>query len=60
MTQVDYDSHSSIVSALRGIDTVISFLVVMDVEQNVKLEKSIIDAAIKAGVSSFAPSQWAA
>lgn len=60
MTQVDYDSHSSIVSALRGIDTVISFLVAMDFEQNVKLEKSIIDAAIKAGVSRFAPAQWAA
>ncbi|KAH6857426.1 hypothetical protein BKA58DRAFT_59086 [Alternaria rosae] len=60
MAQVDYNSHSSLVSTFRGIDTVISFATAMDFDANVKLEKSIIDAAIEAGVSRFAPSQWAA
>jgi len=57
---VDYNNHSSLVSALRGIDTVLSFAVTMDGDANIKLEKQIIDAAIEAGVSRFAPSQWSA
>ncbi|KAH8689217.1 hypothetical protein GQ44DRAFT_720580 [Phaeosphaeriaceae sp. PMI808] len=57
---VDYNNYSSLVSALRGIDTVLSFAVTMDGDANIKLEKQIIDAAIEAGVSRFAPSQWSA
>jgi hypothetical protein len=57
---VDYNNHSSLVLALRGIDTVLSFAVTMDFDGNIDLEKRIITAAIEAGVSRFAPSQWAA
>lgn len=57
---VDYTKHFSIVSVLRDIDTVLSFAVTMDFDGNIDLEKRIITAAIEAGVSRFAPSQWAA
>ena len=51
---VNYDDQSELVRALRGIHTVLSFI--QDPEN--KSQKSLIDAAIVAGVKRFAPSEW--
>ncbi|KAF1975163.1 NAD(P)-binding protein [Bimuria novae-zelandiae CBS 107.79] len=54
---VDYDSPEQLVDSLHGIHTVLSFIQILsDVDQ--KAQKNIIDAAIKAGVKRFAPSEY--
>ncbi|KAH8728866.1 hypothetical protein GQ44DRAFT_823659 [Phaeosphaeriaceae sp. PMI808] len=57
---VDYNDHSSLVSAFSGINTVLSFVVTNGAGASFQAEKQIIDAAIAAGVSRIAPSQWSA
>ncbi|KAF5232140.1 hypothetical protein FANTH_13137 [Fusarium anthophilum] len=57
--QVDYDDKSALVDAMNGIDTVLSFLAMLDQNEALELHKKLIDAAIEAGVRRFAPSEWA-
>jgi hypothetical protein len=52
---VDYTSSESLVDALRGHDVVLSTLGF----SSVPLQKSIIDAAVEAGVKRFIPSDFA-
>lgn len=54
---VNYDDKSSLVEALRGIHTVLSFIQLLSDPED-KSQKSLIDAAILAGVKRFAPSEW--
>ncbi|KAF0639729.1 hypothetical protein FPSE5266_05437 [Fusarium pseudograminearum] len=57
--QVDYDDKPALVNAMKGIDTVLSFLAIFDTNVAFELHKKLIDAAIEAGVRRFAPSEWA-
>ncbi|KAF2169517.1 hypothetical protein M409DRAFT_19932 [Zasmidium cellare ATCC 36951] len=50
--QVDYDSQDSLVKALQGQEVVVSNL------PNYESQPSLIDAAIKAGVKRFIPSEF--
>ncbi|KAL1297269.1 hypothetical protein AAFC00_004828 [Neodothiora populina] len=52
VAQVDYSSHSSLVSALKGHDALVS--VISDFDS----QPALIDAAIEAGVSRFIPSEF--
>jgi uncharacterized protein YbjT (DUF2867 family) len=54
---VNYDDKSSLVEALRGIHTVLSFIQLLK-DPNQQAGKNLIDAAITAGVKRFAPSEW--
>ncbi|KAH6987752.1 hypothetical protein BKA56DRAFT_612504 [Ilyonectria sp. MPI-CAGE-AT-0026] len=54
---VNYDDKSDLVDALQGTHTVLSFIQVMKDHGN-KSQKNLIDAAITAGVTRFAPSEW--
>lgn len=56
MITVDYDNHLSLVSALRGVHTLLSFLFVY--EHLYTLQLKLIRAAEEAGVKRFAPSEW--
>ena len=58
--QVDYDDQASLVDAMKGIDTVLSFLATADMTVATEVHKKLIDAAMEAGVRRFAPSEWAA
>ncbi|KAF9776508.1 hypothetical protein IL306_005291 [Fusarium sp. DS 682] len=53
--EVDYGSHSSVVSALDTVDMVISTLGFTNLYG---IQKSLIDASIEAGVSRFIPSEF--
>ncbi|KAL2839372.1 hypothetical protein BJY01DRAFT_257771 [Aspergillus pseudoustus] len=55
---VDYDNVSSLASALTGVDIVISALLIPGPEL-VSYQLNLLDAAIAAGVSRFAPSEFA-
>ncbi|KAF5562318.1 hypothetical protein FNAPI_3214 [Fusarium napiforme] len=57
--QVDYNDKSALVDAVKGIDTVLSFLAMFDQNEALELHKKLIDASIEAGVRRFAPSEWA-
>jgi uncharacterized protein YbjT (DUF2867 family) len=54
---VNYDDKNDLVEALRGTHTALSFIQPLADPEN-KAQKSIIDAAIVAGVKRFAPSEW--
>ena len=54
---VDYTSHSSLVSALDGVHTVISVLKIPGPEW-LTYQINLLQAAKKAGVKRFAPSEW--
>ncbi|KAK3361322.1 NmrA-like family protein [Lasiosphaeria ovina] len=56
---VDYEDKSSLVKALQGVDTVLSFIAV-HLDPDSSVAKRIIDAAVDAGVKRFAPSEWSA
>ncbi|KEF57059.1 uncharacterized protein A1O9_07249 [Exophiala aquamarina CBS 119918] len=53
--KVDYDSHSSLVEALRGQDVLIITLPVMAPRET---HTKLIDAAVEAGVSWIMPNEW--
>jgi NAD(P)-dependent dehydrogenase (short-subunit alcohol dehydrogenase family) len=53
--EVDYSSHSSVVSALDTVDIVISTLGFANLYE---IQRSLIDASIEAGVSRFIPSEF--
>ena len=55
--KVNYHSHASLVAALDGIDTLLSFVATADMEAAFELQKVLIYAAIEAGVQRFAPSE---
>ncbi|KAJ4992980.1 hypothetical protein SVAN01_01684 [Stagonosporopsis vannaccii] len=56
--KVDYHNHASLVAALDGIDTLLSFVATADMNAAFELQKMLIEAAIEAGVRRFAPSEW--
>ena len=54
---VDYDDTDSLVDALVGVHTVLSFVqILLDVDQ--KSQRNLVDAAVLAGVKRFAPSEY--
>ncbi|KAK3346890.1 hypothetical protein B0T25DRAFT_290195 [Lasiosphaeria hispida] len=55
--QVDYEAIGSLTQALDDIHTVLSFVQLLRDPEN-KAQKNLIDAAIRAGVTRFAPSEW--
>lgn len=54
---VDYDDSKTLVEALRGIHTVLSF-VNTSTDSNNNAQKKLIDACVTAGVKRFAPSEY--
>jgi uncharacterized protein YbjT (DUF2867 family) len=55
--QVDYTDKESLIQHLRGVNTVLSFIMDgPDLESSV--QKTLIDASIEAGVKRFAPNEW--
>ncbi|KAL2192879.1 hypothetical protein P885DRAFT_72624 [Corynascus similis CBS 632.67] len=56
--KVDYTDKQSLVQALDGVHTVLSFVVLLT-EDDAFVQKNLIDAAIEAGVKRIAPSEWA-
>ncbi|KAI4610838.1 hypothetical protein J4E80_007867 [Alternaria sp. BMP 0032] len=55
--QVDYTDLNGLTTALQGFHTLLSFFVVHLDTDNVA-QKNLIHAAIAAGISRFAPSEW--
>lgn len=55
---VDYTSHTSIVGALEGVQTVISTVTAYDPDDFVRIQVALIHASIAAGVKRFAPSEF--
>jgi hypothetical protein len=54
---VDYRVTETLVKALQGIHTVLSFVQLLADQENIA-QKNLIDAAISARVKRFAPSEW--
>ncbi|KAK3990987.1 hypothetical protein QBC44DRAFT_56001 [Cladorrhinum sp. PSN332] len=57
--KVDYENKTDLVRALRGVDTVLSFIIV-HTDPNDIAQQNLIDASVEAGVNRFAPSEWSA
>lgn len=55
---VKYDDKESLVDALRGTHTLLSFVQVF-FDSEGTMQKNLIDAAVAAGVKRFAPSEHA-
>jgi uncharacterized protein YbjT (DUF2867 family) len=56
--QVDYTDKKSLIQHLRGVNTVLSFIVEAPGTAT-PVQRTLIDASIEAGVKRFAPSEWA-
>lgn len=56
--RVDYLDRPGLVEHLRGVQVVLSFIVTMADPDNIS-QKNLIDACVEAGVTRFAPSEWA-
>ncbi|KAH7257899.1 hypothetical protein BKA59DRAFT_471262 [Fusarium tricinctum] len=56
--QTDYNDESELVEVLRGVNTVLCFFAV-HLDPGCETQKRLIDAAVKAGVRRYAPSEWA-
>ncbi|KAE8394149.1 hypothetical protein BDV23DRAFT_147960 [Aspergillus alliaceus] len=56
--KADYEDPKQLVQALQGVHTVLSFVSTVD-DPASTAQKSLIDAAVEAGVKRFAPSEWA-
>lgn len=54
---VDYNGKDSLVDALRGTHTLLSFVQPLS-DSDQTAQKKLIDAAIAAGVKRFAPSEY--
>ena len=54
---VDYNDKDSLVTALRGIHTLLSFVQTLS-DPGQRSQRNLIDAAIVAGVKRFAPSEF--
>ncbi|KAM0328167.1 hypothetical protein ACHAQA_005574 [Verticillium albo-atrum] len=55
--KADYQDTKQLTEVLRGVDTVLSFIVAHLDEGSVG-QKNLIDASVAAGVRRFAPSEW--
>ncbi len=55
---MDFLDKPSLVKALEGVHTVLSFIVAHKDLDNAT-QKALIDASIDAGVKRIAPSEWA-
>ncbi|KAH7111903.1 hypothetical protein B0J13DRAFT_659448 [Dactylonectria estremocensis] len=55
--KVNYEDRDQLTEILRGVHTVLSFIVVHWDPGSIA-QKTLIDAAIAAGVKRFAPSEW--
>lgn len=56
--QVDYDNPKQLEQTLHRVHTLLSFVVIQD-DPASTAQKNLIDAAVRAGVKRFAPSEWA-
>ncbi|CAG9936343.1 unnamed protein product [Clonostachys rosea f. rosea IK726] len=54
---VDYDDKSSLIDAIRGVHTVLSFIQLLS-DPGQKSQRNLIDASIAAGVKRFSPSEY--
>jgi hypothetical protein len=57
--KANYEDVDQLTEVLRGVETVLSFVADMQLEAGVRAQKNLIDAAVRAGVRRFAPSEWA-
>jgi hypothetical protein len=57
--KVNYEDLDQLTEILRGVHTVLSFIMV-HMDPGSIAQKTLIDAAIAAGVKRFAPSEWGA
>jgi hypothetical protein len=55
---VDYDEPEQLASTLKGVHTILSFIIEGEDPES-PVQKKLIDAAVQAGVQRFAPSEWA-
>jgi len=55
--KADYEDQKQMAQILQGVHTVLSFIAPQDPASTV--QKTVIDAALQAGVKRFAPSEWA-
>ncbi|WEW59170.1 hypothetical protein PRK78_004639 [Emydomyces testavorans] len=53
---VDYQDQEGLIDALKGVDTVLSFV---SSDPDNQTQKALVDACVAAGVKRFAPSEWA-
>ncbi|PVI04216.1 NAD(P)-binding protein [Periconia macrospinosa] len=56
--QTDYKNEEELVKTLQGVNTVLCFIVSQSDPGSVS-QKVLINAAVKAGVKRYAPSEWA-
>ncbi|KAK4246744.1 NAD(P)-binding protein [Corynascus novoguineensis] len=56
--KTNYEDLKGLIETLRGVDTVLSFIVA-HADPGAVAQKKLIDAAVRAGVRRFAPSEWA-
>lgn len=56
--RVDYNNMTDLTEHLRGVHTVLSFIVALEDTEGA-IQKNLINACIAAGVKRFAPSEWA-
>ena len=56
--KTNYEDLGRLTETLRGVDTVLSFIVA-HADPGTVAQKKLIDAAVRAGVRRFAPSEWA-
>ena len=56
--KTSYQGLKELTEILKDVHTVLSFVVTQSDPGNVS-QKNLIDAAIRAGVKRFAPSEWA-
>lgn len=54
---IDYQDTGDLVNVLHGVHTVLSFIQLLS-DPDQKAQRNLIDAAIKAGVKRFAPSEY--
>jgi hypothetical protein len=55
--KADYGDPEQLEQVLQGVDTLLSFVATQE-DPSSTVQKNLIDAAIKAGVKRFAPSEW--
>ncbi|KAL4967675.1 uncharacterized protein BDV14DRAFT_168989 [Aspergillus stella-maris] len=56
--KANYEDTEDLARALKGVHTVLSFIIEQDTETS-PTQRRLIDTAIQAGVKRFAPSEWA-
>lgn len=56
--KTDYTNLDELTKTLRGVDTVLSFITA-HMDPGSVAQKTLVDAAVRAGVRRFAPSEWA-